>query len=134
MSSRPALVVIDDPLAATPAAPAGPLERGPRSAPAASSSKPHTPAGEQPAQATRPASAPVAAVAGPATVFARVPAELAERLEAAAQGLSPRWGRVTRAELVAALLWRHVGPGELEQLGELLDAYRAALSSRSAPS
>jgi hypothetical protein len=55
-------------------------------------------------------------------VFARVPEGLAQQLEAAAKALKPQ--RVTRAEIVAALLWREFGPDAPESLGALVARYR----------
>lgn len=62
-------------------------------------------------------------------VSARVPAELARGLKIAAAELSATRGRVKVAELLTAILAEHVGnyrdEHHLEQLGRLVDAYRA---------
>ena len=56
-------------------------------------------------------------------IFARVPERLAQQLEAAAKALKPQ--RVTRAEIVAALLWREFGADAPEPLGALVSRYRS---------
>lgn len=121
---RPALSVVDDPLAAAPVKAKAPARVAPIAAP------------------TAPPVVAVAAAEPERTValFARLPASLGWAVESAALGISAsdrRRGKVAKQELLAALIWRGIGtepaPDMLAELGELVDAYREAqaLTSRS---
>lgn len=118
MGELPELVVVDDPL--EPRRPTG--AEAPEVAPQGPPAAPR----QAPARAPRSTSGPIRVVA------ARVPVELADRLEGAALELRRRGlGKVAQQELLAALLARYVddrAEDSLDGLEELVRAYRAGSS------
>lgn len=130
----PRIAVVDDPLGGTtrngtaPSSAPAPAARAPRKPEPAAVELPRKPAD---ASAERPAAVELARYPE-ANVSARVPAVLALRLKIAAAELSAAHGKVKVAELLAAIL-AHALPDDrqsteqLEQLGEALERFRAAI-------
>jgi hypothetical protein len=62
-----------------------------------------------------------------------VPASLKWRLDGTALALQPTHERAASKAVVAALLWRYVGPERLDELVPVLEAFAAAARPRRTP-
>lgn len=125
MADRPTLQILDDPLRTTPA-----VAREKASPPA-----PAKPPLRQPKRPRAHAQPTALGQEQLQAVFGRVPKSLARRLEGAVYELRGNDSSVRQQQVLAALLWRHVDPGDqtsLKELATLVEEYKRTATAPAA--